>query len=73
MFILPLLSVQTLYVGDSVYTRRLEFSALRSLKAFRASISQSLSSFDLSKTFELSKPFGTLKFTLCLLLHKIGI
>jgi hypothetical protein len=67
MFILPLLSVQTLYDGDSVYTRR--------LGALSLSMSQSLSSFDLSKpfefrslkAFELSKPFGTPKLTLCLL------
>jgi hypothetical protein len=59
MFILPLLSVQTLYDGDSVYTRR--------LGALSLSMSQSLSRFDLSKTFELSKPFGTPKLTLGLL------
>ena len=49
MFILPLLSVQTLYDGDSVYTRRL--GAL------------SLSSFDLSKPFEFRslKDFRALK------------
>ena len=39
MFILPLLSVQTLYDGDSVYKRR-----LRALKAFRVSEVNSMSS-----------------------------
>jgi hypothetical protein len=37
MFILPLLPVQTLYDGDSVYRRRLRaLKAFRCLKAFRA-------------------------------------
>ena len=64
MFILPLLSVQTLHDGDSVYTRRLgALRTFRSLKAFRVSISQSLSSFDLSKPFEFRslKDFRALK------------
>ena len=55
MFILPLLSVQTLYDGVSVYTRR--------LGALSLSMSQSLSSFDLSKPFEFRslKDFRALK------------
>ena len=37
MFILPLLSVQTLYDGDSVYTRHLRaLKAFRGIKAFRS-------------------------------------
>ena len=55
MFILTLLSVQTLYDGESVYTRR--------LGALSLSMSQSLSSFDLSKPFEFQslKDFRDLK------------
>ena len=45
MFILPLLSVQTLYDDDSVYTRRLRaLKAFRATKAFRDSEVNSMSS-----------------------------
>ena len=47
MFILPLLSVQTLYDDDSVYTRR-----LRALKAFRGT-----KAFRCIKAFRATKAF----------------
>ena len=53
MFILPLLSVQTLYDDDSVYTRRLRaLKAFRGTKAFRC-----IKVFRCVKAFRATKAF----------------
>jgi hypothetical protein len=61
MFILPLPSVQTLYDGNSVYTRRLRaLKAFRGIKAFR-----SLRAFRALKAFRDSEvnPMSSLAHT----------